>query len=96
MFKNKSTLISGEVGFFRKVFINRVVYAVKSICANCRVDLKNYFLIAQPKQNKQTNCYKKKLIVKFLKKSFSYNSKDNKCFLKVNTLRELILKIDLT
>ncbi len=40
MFKNKSILFSGGAGFFRKSFINRIVYAVKSICANCRIYLK--------------------------------------------------------
>ena len=54
------------------------------------VSTKNFYIILQNGNLKQLKFYIKKFNAKKIKKSFSYNSRDNKNFLKIVNLRKLI------
>ena len=54
------------------------------------LDLNEKYVIYQQNNQKQIEYYKKKFNGKLIKKLFSYNSKDNKNFLKIKDLKNLI------
>ena len=54
------------------------------------IDLNDSYVIYQQNNKKQIEYYKKKFKGKFIKKEFSYNSKDNKVFLKIGELKKMI------
>lgn len=54
------------------------------------IELNNYYLILQNNNLKQLKYYQKKFKAKKLKKQFSYNSKNNKVFLKINEIKKLL------
>ncbi len=57
------------------------------------IELNNYYLILQSNNQKQFRYYQKKFKAKKLKKQFSYNSKNNKVYLKVNEIKRLLTLI---
>jgi UDP-N-acetylglucosamine 4,6-dehydratase len=57
------------------------------------IDLKDKYIIYQQNNKKQFNYYKKNFNGKLIKNLFSYNSRDNKFFLKENELKNLIKSI---
>jgi UDP-N-acetylglucosamine 4,6-dehydratase/5-epimerase len=58
------------------------------------IDIGKYYLILQNiNDNEKLSYYKKKFNCKKVKANFSYNSKDNKNFLSVNQLKEILLKL---
>ncbi len=54
------------------------------------IDLKDKYVIYQQNNQKQIEYYKKKFNGKLIKNLFSYNSRDNKNFLKIKDLKNLI------
>ena len=54
------------------------------------IDLKDKYVIYQQNNQKQIKYYKKKFNGKLIKNLFSYNSRDNKNFLKIKDLKNLI------
>ena len=60
------------------------------------IELKDKYVILQQDNTNQEKYYKKKFNGKLINNLFSYNSRDNKHFLKVNELKNLIKNLKIT